>query len=101
MNPLNIQSSIAIGAFLLALATNIVGVIVWALIAYAGSEKKKYAAERDFNHLRNNQIQISDGIGSIVKDIDSRFDKLDERLNSQDHDLLEIKTYLNIHSKRE
>jgi hypothetical protein len=101
MNSLNIQTSIALGAFLLALFTNIIGVIAWALIAYAGAEKKKYAAERDFNHLKNNQLQISNGIGVIAKDIDNYFDKLDTRLNSHDQDLLEIKTYLNIHYKHE
>lgn len=101
MKALNAQTLIALGAFLLALFTNIFGVVVWYVFWYANSEKKKYAAERDFNHLKNNQKSISDGIAEIAKDFDSRFDDLDKRLNSQDHDLLEIKTYLNIHLKHE
>lgn len=101
MNALNMQTSIALGAFLLALFTNIFGVVVWYAVWYANAEKKKYAAERDFNHLKNNQKDISNGIAEIAKDFDIRFDELDKRFNSQDHDLLEIKTYLNIHSKHE
>ncbi|MCV3216034.1 hypothetical protein OGM63_21400 [Plectonema radiosum NIES-515] len=101
MKELNIQTLIALGAFLLALLTNVFGVVVWYAVWYANSEKKKYAAERDFNHLKNNQIEISGGIAEIAKDLDGRFDDLDKRLNSQDHDLLEIKTYLNIHVKQE
>lgn len=97
----NIQTSVAVGAFILALATNIVGVVVWILVFYASSEKKKYAAERDFNHLRNNQKDISNGIAAIAKDIDSRFDDLDKQNTDMKHQLLEIKTYLNIHSKKE
>lgn len=97
MNALNMQTSIALGAFLLALFTNIFGVVVWYAVWYANAEKKKYAAERDFNHLKNNQKDISDGIAEIAKDFDNRFDELDKRLNSIDHDLLEVKTYLNIH----
>ncbi|MBW4568040.1 MAG: hypothetical protein KME31_08455 [Tolypothrix carrinoi HA7290-LM1] len=95
------QTLIALGAFLLALFTNIFGVVVWYVIWYANSEKKKYAAERDFNHLKNNQKDISSGIAEIAKDFDKRFDDLDKRLNSFDQDLLEIKTYLNIQYKHE
>lgn len=101
MKELNVQTLIALGAFLLALLTNIFGVVIWYAVWYASSEKKKYAAERDFNHLRNNQKDISDGIAHIANDFDRRFDDLDKRLNQQDHSLLEIKTYLNIHSKTE
>ncbi|NEU76945.1 hypothetical protein PI95_031730 [Hassallia byssoidea VB512170] len=101
MQTFNIQTSIAAGAFILALFTNIVGVIVWALLAYASAEKKKYAAERDFNHLKNNQKNISDGIAHIASDFDKSFEDLDKRLNSIDHDLLEIRTYLNMHPKHE
>lgn len=97
MKALNAQTLIALGAFLLALFTNIFGVVVWYAVWYANSEKKKYAAERDFNHLKNNQKDISDGIAHIANDFDKRFDELDKHLNLQDHDLSEIKTYLNIH----
>jgi hypothetical protein len=101
MQSFNIQTSVAVGAFLLALITNIVAVVVWLLIFYANSEKKKYASERDFNHLRNNQKDISNGIAAIAKDFDGRFDDFDKRFNNIEHQLLEIKTYLNIHSRRE
>lgn len=101
MKALNPQTLIALGAFALALLTNIFGVIVWYAVWYANSEKKKYAAERDFNHLKNNQKGISDGIAHIADDFDKRFDELEKHLSLQDYDLLEIKTYLNIHSKQE
>ncbi len=81
MKDLNIL--LAIAGFALALGGN----ITWAIILYGNSEKKKYAAERDFNHLRNNQSQISDGIADGFEEMDRRFDTLDR-------DLLEIKAWM-------
>jgi uncharacterized protein HemX len=40
------------------------------LEAYALAEKKRYAAERDFNHLRNSQEQMKLSIKELSKEID-------------------------------
>ncbi|HYX19077.1 MAG TPA: hypothetical protein VE944_32945, partial [Nostoc sp.] len=63
------------------------GNLIWGLIFFSNTIKRRYAAERDFNHLKNNQKQILDNLGIFFKDIDNRFD-------IQDRDLLEIKAYL-------
>ncbi|MBW4607353.1 MAG: hypothetical protein KME22_09025 [Hassallia sp. WJT32-NPBG1] len=84
---------IAFGAF-------IAGLIPYGLNLvshYSNSQQKRYAAERDFQHLKRNQEQIVENIAHIAKDFDDRFDDIDRRLNNIDNALLEIKTYLNIH----
>lgn len=63
------------------------GNITWSLLFFSNSIKRRYAAERDFNHLKNNQRQISDSIAICLKDMDTRFDRVDR-------DLLEIKAYI-------
>ncbi|MDZ8227536.1 hypothetical protein [Nostoc sp. ChiVER01] len=69
--------------FILALG----GHVTWGIVFFANSIKRKYAAERDFNHLKNNQKQITDNIAFGFREIDERFDRTDR-------DLLEIKAYL-------
>jgi hypothetical protein len=54
--------------------------------AVAAAEKA-LNEKRDFNHLVNNQIQISDGIALGFKDVE-------EMLNDLIKELLEIKAYL-------
>lgn len=87
------EAWIAFGAF-------IAGLIPYGLNLvshYSNSQQKRYAAERDFQHLKRNQEQIVSNIAHIAKDFDDRFDEIEKRLNHIDHALLEIKTYLNIH----
>lgn len=43
------------------------GVVLW----YKGSVEKRYAAERDFNHLRRNQEQMGGALATICKDIET------------------------------
>ena len=74
---------IVIATFFLALGGN----CVWALLFFANSIKRKYAAERDFGHIKNN---IKDLIGNL----EFLFKELDRRLDSQDRDLSELKSYL-------
>ncbi|MEH2312344.1 MAG: hypothetical protein V7K35_13315 [Nostoc sp.] len=54
--------------------------------AVAAAEKA-LNEERDFNHLRNNQVQISQGIATGFDEIERRLDHLRELLT-------EIKAYL-------
>ena len=77
------QSYISFAALLLALGGN----IAWALVTYVNSEKKKYAAERDFNHLRNNQKSISDGIAH-------GFDEIEHKLDALSQQMYEVKAWL-------
>lgn len=83
---MDIQTTLAVAGFFLAIGSN----LIWLLVTYANGEKKKYAAERDFNHIKNNQIQISQGIGLLTKDLDNRLDDIDKNL-------VEIKAYMAIH----
>ncbi|MBW4644756.1 MAG: hypothetical protein KME23_17635 [Goleter apudmare HA4340-LM2] len=80
MKPLDINTLVALCSFALALFTTATGAILW----YVNSEKKKYASERDFNHLKRNQEQISQGIGQLMVEMDRRLDAIG-------HDILEIK----------
>lgn len=87
---------IAFGAF-------IAGLIPYALNLlshYSNSQQKRYAAERDFQHLKNNQENIVENLNYMAKEFDRRFDDIDKRLNHIDHALLEVKTYLNIHRNK-
>ena len=79
----NINQILAIGGFILALGSN----IVWAIISYGNIQKRKYASERDFNHLRNNQQQMTDAILRGFEDIEDKIDWLRG-------ETLEIKAYL-------
>ncbi len=74
---------IAGGALILSLIANILGAIAWM----SSAAKKRYAAERDFGHLRRNQEQMSQGINLLMEEMKSQF-------NTLERDLLEIKFIL-------
>lgn len=63
------------------------GNLTWALIFFANSVKRKYAAERDFGHLKTN-------IKTLTDNLDFLFKELDRRLDNQDTNISEIKTYI-------
>lgn len=53
------------------------GSAVWAMIRfYASAETKRYAAERDFDHLRRNQDQMKVSIQELTKEIDGLSDDM-------------------------
>lgn len=70
------SDSIAIISFLIGLGTTLAGVTAW----YTSAVKKKYAAEREFQHLRRNQEQIQTGLNDLVQEVDRRFDGIDQHL---------------------
>jgi NAD/NADP transhydrogenase beta subunit len=74
----------AIG-FLISLVTFSGGVIAF----WRGSVVKSYAAERDFNHLKNNQLQIGEAIAMLSRDVDENQHKIDV-------ELAQIKTLLTV-----
>lgn len=46
--------------------------LIWLLKSYGSSEKKKYAAEREFQHLKRNQEQLLTNLTNIFQDLESR-----------------------------
>lgn len=86
---LDVNAWVAVASFVLTLFTTSLGALVW----YASSEKKKYAAERDFQHLKNNQLQMSQGLDLILKTIDTRADIIERDIN-------EIRITLNLKGKK-
>lgn len=56
---------------------------------YADAEKKKYAAERDFNHLKNSFAQLSETVKTLHGESELRIGHLET-------DLKELKGMLNI-----
>ena len=94
-----IQSLIALG---IGVITFLGGALAW----YAGAVEKRYAAQRDFQHLRRNQEQINNGINTILKDQDRRFDTIEKELSESKmliHNLagnLSSETISNILKKR-
>ena len=57
---------------LIALASFIGGMVASAITFlkwYGSSQKKAYAAERDFQHLKNNYLQLSQGIAEVHEEI--------------------------------
>lgn len=87
MNKDNAELVIAlIGCFI-----GIGGAAAAVFARWRASIEKGYAAQRDFQHLRRNQEQISQGIAQIDKDLDARLDRLDlgiNRIESMLHTLL-------------
>lgn len=60
--------------------TGLVGFIGGAVTWYAGAVRKRYAAERDFDHLKRNYRQMAENQKAILKELDDRFDRTDQEL---------------------
>ncbi|AFZ27436.1 hypothetical protein Cylst_5416 [Cylindrospermum stagnale PCC 7417] len=89
---MNTSDRIAIGTLAFTVITQGVLVLVWYIGNEKSFERKKYAAERDFNHLKNNQLQISNAINDLLQEVKSDF-------NILSRDILEIKITLGIDKK--
>lgn len=76
---------IGAGGFILAVTSSLTGLMLW----FVNAEKKKYAAERDFQHIRKNQEQTNMALTTILAEFDKRFDIVDR-------DILEIKMNLGL-----
>lgn len=61
---------------LISITTFIGGVLAYQ----RASARKEYASERDFNHLKNNQVQMSKNVEELWRQSDTRFDHIDLRL---------------------
>ena len=69
----NFEQAIAILGALLGLMGSIATGVTW----YRSAIRKEYAAQRDFNHLKNNYESLSLVVSNIIKEHDERFDKID------------------------
>lgn len=66
------QNFVALGGFLLGLLTSLLGALAW----YGSAVRKRYAAERDFQHLKNNYAQLAANQGTILSALQETNDKL-------------------------
>ena len=83
----DINTLIAFFSFVLALFTTATGAILW----YVNSEKKKYASERDFQHLKRNLENISNGMAELLNEMETRLDTIERTIG---RDILEIKMHI-------
>lgn len=59
-------------AALIGIITFIGGLIAW----YRGAVQKEYASQRDWEHVKNNQKQLTNNLDFIFKEIDQKLDKI-------------------------
>lgn len=78
---------------LVAMAVGFIPYLVNGVLWLVNSEKKKYAAQRDFEHLKANQKEISNGIAHFAEEMEEYFEVLNR-------DILEIKIRLNIETTK-
>ncbi len=77
MDNVDVKSILAVLTFLAGAGSTAVAMLKSRAVedkkrleAYASAETKRYAAERDFNHLRNNQEQMKISIRELSREID-------------------------------
>jgi hypothetical protein len=66
MDNVDIKSIIAILTFLTGVGGGVLGMLRW----FSTSERKRYAAEREFIHLRNNQEQMKQSLALLSEEFD-------------------------------
>jgi hypothetical protein len=65
--------SLEILATLISISTFAGGILAW----YSANVQKRYAAQRDFEHLKRNYNQMAENLRGIQDDMDERFDTVD------------------------
>ena len=68
----------------LSLVTGLIGAIAW----YSSKVKKEYAAQRDFNHLKNNYQQLAINVENLWRLMDDSFREHEEKLRQGQSDIL-------------
>jgi nitrogen fixation protein FixH len=63
---ISLNDFVAISGFILGLITALAGWLAW----YGTAVRKRYAAERDFNHLRRNYEQLAENQKIILLAMD-------------------------------
>lgn len=74
-----LDSFLSIGGFLLGLGTALIGIVGF----FAQSATKKYAAQRDFQHLQRNYEQLAKNQETILNELEERADRLQNALERQ------------------
>ena len=87
---------------LIGIAGFLSGLVLW----YRGAVEKQYASQRDFAHLRRNQEQLLQNLGSLSEDIDEgkraaleaahRVDLLVQQVDAMSRVLIEQKSLVTI-----
>lgn len=85
MLPLFSYASVVLG-----LISTLLGGFAW----YRGMVRKRYAAERDFEHLRRSFEGLSGAIASQSRDIEEELDRLHRRLDTMNATQTEVKVFL-------
>jgi hypothetical protein len=62
----DIKSILSVLTFLAGMGSGVWGMLKW----FSDSERKKYAAERAFNHLTNDQAQMKRSIEMLCDEVD-------------------------------
>ncbi len=86
---MSVNDLIALCALLLSTGGAVTAIVFW----YVNSEKRKYGLERDFAHLKRNYEHINSNLLTILSELDNRFDRVER-------DILEVKSNLNLSTKR-
>lgn len=66
MDSIDIKSILAILTFLAGAGSAVLGMLRW----FSTAERKRFAAEREFQHLLKNQLQMQQAIASLAKELD-------------------------------
>lgn len=70
---------------IMSVGSALFAVVTW----YSASVQKRYASQRDFEHLKRNYQQLSENHAQTSKEMDARFDQMTL-------DLRDIKNILNV-----
>ena len=67
------KPTIELIAISISVCTFLAGIFAW----YSATVVKRYAAQRDFEHLRRNYAQLAENQAAIMKEFDKRCDAID------------------------
>lgn len=81
--------AIALAALCLSLITNILGALLWMRSA----DRKKFAAEREFGHVKT-------GLVTLTHNLDVLFQNLEHNQDMMKRDLFRILVFLEIESSK-
>lgn len=72
------RESVQLGIAIIGCLVGLSGAFFAVFSRWKGSVEKSYAAQRDFAHLQRNYDQLNINIQQMIKEQDSRFDRLDQ-----------------------
>jgi len=72
LDRVDIKSILSILTFLAGVGGGVLGMLRW----FSTSERKKFAAEREFQHLLRNQAQMQQAIAMLSKELDGLSDDM-------------------------